>query len=61
MKVNVLDEVCNREVRMLSTGPQPDLFKGIRHLRNLGVQEKVIRKSTLIEYGLRLWTRSDCP
>jgi hypothetical protein len=61
MKVNVLHEICNREIRMLSTGSQRDLLKGIGHLGNLGEQEKATRKCTLIEYGLRLWTRSDSP
>jgi hypothetical protein len=60
MKVNVLDEICNREVRILSTGPQRDLLKGIGRLGNPEVQEKVTRKRTLIEYGLRLWIRCDC-
>ena len=45
---------------MFSTGPKSNLLKGIGHLGNLRVQEKVKKKRTLHEYGLRLWTRSDC-
>jgi hypothetical protein len=58
--VNAWDEIWNREVRMFSFGPKRDLPKGTGHLGNLRIQEKGTRKCTLREYGLRLWTRSDC-
>jgi hypothetical protein len=59
-KVNFWVEIWNREVRIFSIGPKRDLFKETGHLGKLRVQEKVTRKRTLHEYGLSLWTRSDC-